>query len=51
MAHLRGEIQLDAAAALSVRDTAAYAKRQFTWARHQLPQFEWLAPEAAAFAF
>jgi tRNA dimethylallyltransferase len=48
MAHLRGEMTLDAAATLGVRDTIAYAKRQFTWARHQLPGFEWLAPEAAA---
>jgi tRNA dimethylallyltransferase len=48
MAHLRGEMSLDEAAALSVRDTRAYAKRQFTWARHQLPKFEWLSPEAAA---
>jgi len=48
MAHLRGEMSLDAAAALSVRDTSAYAKRQFTWARHQLPGFEWIAPEAAS---
>ena len=48
MAHLRGELSLDAAAALAVRDTRAYAKRQFTWARHQLPGFEWIAPEAAA---
>jgi tRNA dimethylallyltransferase len=44
MAHLRGEMTLDAAAALGVRDTQAYAKRQFTWARHQLPGFEWVAP-------
>ncbi len=47
LAHLRGELSLDAAAALGVRDTIAYAKRQFTWARHQLPDFEWLTPEAA----
>jgi tRNA dimethylallyltransferase len=47
MAHLRGEIPLDEAAALGVRDTNAYAKRQFTWARHQLPSFEWTAPETA----
>jgi tRNA dimethylallyltransferase len=48
MAHLRGEITLDTAAALGVRDTVAYAKRQFTWARHQAPAFEWIAPEAGA---
>ena len=44
MAHLRGEMSLQAAAELGVRDTQAYAKRQFTWARHQLPAFEWVAP-------
>jgi tRNA dimethylallyltransferase len=48
MAHLRGEMSLDDAAALSVRDTRAYAKRQFTWARHQLPGFEWVTPQAAS---
>ena len=48
MAHLRGEMSLDEAAALSVRDTRAYAKRQFTWARHQLPQFQWITPDGAA---
>jgi tRNA dimethylallyltransferase len=30
-----------------VRDTKAYAKRQFTWARHQLPDFAWITPEDA----
>ena len=47
MAHLRGELSLDDAAALGVRDTRAYAKRQFTWARHQLPEFEWMSPDDA----
>jgi tRNA dimethylallyltransferase len=47
MAHLRGEISLEAAAALGVRDTKAYAKRQFTWARGQLPHFQWVSPEEA----
>ena len=28
-------------------DTRHYAKRQFTWFRHQLPEFEWVVPEAA----
>jgi tRNA dimethylallyltransferase len=45
MAHLRGEISLEEAAALGVRDTRAYAKRQFTWARRQLPDFVWTPPE------
>jgi len=48
MAHLRGEMTLTQATALSVRDTQAYAKRQHTWARHQLPDFPWTAPEAAS---
>jgi tRNA dimethylallyltransferase len=28
-------------------DTRHYAKRQFTWFRHQLPEFEWVKPEQA----
>jgi tRNA dimethylallyltransferase len=45
--HIEGEIDLEEAARLSKRDTRAYAKRQFTFARHQLPAFRWVAPEAA----
>ncbi len=45
--HLRGEISLDAAAEIGRADTRHYAKRQFTWFRHQLPEFEWVKPEAA----
>jgi len=47
MAHLRGELSLEEAAELAVRDTRRYAKRQFTWARHQMPEFAWVAPEGA----
>ncbi len=47
MAHLRGEIPLGEAAELAKRDTRQYAKRQFTWARHQMTDFAWVAPEAA----
>ncbi len=47
MAHLKGEITLDEAATIARADTRHYAKRQFTWFRHQLPEFEWLTPEAA----
>ncbi|MCB1539838.1 MAG: tRNA (adenosine(37)-N6)-dimethylallyltransferase MiaA [Rhodoblastus sp.] len=47
MAHLQGEISLDDAIARGQGDTRAYAKRQFTFARHQLPDFRWLAPEEA----
>ena len=45
--HLKGEITLDKAAAIARADTRHYAKRQFTWFRHQLPEFEWIKPEAA----
>ncbi len=45
--HLRGEITREQAAEISRADTRHYAKRQFTWFRHQLPEFEWVAPEAA----
>ncbi len=45
--HLRGEITLDEAAEIGRVDTRHYAKRQFTWFRHQLPEFEWVAPDAA----
>jgi tRNA dimethylallyltransferase len=47
LAHLRGEIDLEAAVARGQADTRAYAKRQFTWFRHQLPDWAWVAPEAA----
>jgi tRNA dimethylallyltransferase len=45
--HLRGEITLDEAAEIGRADTRHYAKRQFTWFRHQLPEFEWVKPVAA----
>jgi tRNA dimethylallyltransferase len=44
--HLKGEITLAEAAAIGQADTRHYAKRQFTWFRHQLPEFEWIKPEA-----
>jgi tRNA dimethylallyltransferase len=44
--HLRGEITLEEAATIGHADTRHYAKRQFTWFRHQLPEFEWVKPEA-----
>jgi tRNA dimethylallyltransferase len=43
--HLRGEITLEQAAGIGRADTRHYAKRQFTWFRHQLPEFEWVRPE------
>ncbi len=45
--HLAGEITLDEAAAIGRGDTRHYAKRQFTWFRHQLPEFEWVMSEEA----
>ncbi|MCF2522624.1 tRNA (adenosine(37)-N6)-dimethylallyltransferase MiaA [Bradyrhizobium sp. G127] len=45
--HLAGEITLEEAAEIGQTDTRHYAKRQFTWFRHQLPEFEWVAPDAA----
>jgi tRNA dimethylallyltransferase len=47
LAHLRGELKLQAAAEIGRADTRHYAKRQFTWFRHQLPEFEWILPEEA----
>lgn len=46
--HLKGEITLEEAATFGRADTRHYAKRQFTWFRHQLLEFEWVKPEAAA---
>jgi tRNA dimethylallyltransferase len=45
--HLKGELSLDEAIAIGQTDTRHYAKRQFTWFRNQLDEFEWLAPDAA----
>jgi tRNA dimethylallyltransferase len=45
--HLTGTITLEEAAAIGRADTRHYAKRQFTWFRHQLPEFEWVRPEEA----
>jgi tRNA dimethylallyltransferase len=45
--HLRGELTREEAAEIGRADTRHYAKRQFTWFRHQLPEFEWVKPDAA----
>ncbi|MDA9545412.1 tRNA delta(2)-isopentenylpyrophosphate transferase [Bradyrhizobium sp. CCBAU 45321] len=45
--HLRGELSLEEAASIGRADTRHYAKRQFTWFRHQLPDFEWVRREEA----
>jgi tRNA dimethylallyltransferase len=44
--HLNGELTLAEAATIGRADTRHYAKRQFTWFRHQLPEFEWVRLEA-----
>lgn len=45
--HIRGEITFEEAAVIGRTHTRQYAKRQFTWFRHQLPEFEWVKPEEA----
>jgi tRNA dimethylallyltransferase len=45
--HITGEITREQAAEIGRADTRHYAKRQFTWFRHQLPEFEWVKPEQA----
>ncbi|MDH2342003.1 tRNA (adenosine(37)-N6)-dimethylallyltransferase MiaA [Bradyrhizobium sp. SSUT77] len=45
--HLGGELSLEQAATIGRADTRHYAKRQFTWFRHQLPEFKWVKPEEA----
>jgi tRNA dimethylallyltransferase len=48
--HLAREITIVEAIAQAKRDTRRYTKRQATWFRNQLPQFEWVAPQNAAAA-
>jgi tRNA dimethylallyltransferase len=45
LAHLSGEASLDEAIRRGQGDTRRYAKRQFTWFRHQMPGWIWVAPE------
>jgi tRNA dimethylallyltransferase len=45
--HIRGEITREEAAEVGRADTRHYAKRQFTWFRHQLPEFAWMTPDEA----
>ena len=45
--YLKGDITRDEAVQIGQTDTRHYAKRQFTWFRHQLPEFEWISPEKA----
>jgi tRNA dimethylallyltransferase len=45
--HLGGEITLAEAAEHAKLETRQYTKRQATWFRNQLPQFEQVAPRDA----
>jgi tRNA dimethylallyltransferase len=47
LSHLRGEIGLAEAAEAAKADTRRYARRQFTWFRHQMPGWSWCPPEIA----
>jgi tRNA dimethylallyltransferase len=48
IAHLNGELSLADAARRIKRDTWTYARRQMTFARHQLGSFRWVSSEEAA---
>ncbi len=43
LAHLRGDMSPDEAIRLGQQDTRNYAKRQFTWARRFMADWQWLA--------
>jgi tRNA dimethylallyltransferase len=45
--HLAGQLSLEEAVRRAKAETRAYAKRQETFARHQLAGFAWTAPEHA----
>jgi tRNA dimethylallyltransferase len=45
--YVNGELTRDEAVTIGKADTRHYAKRQFTWFRHQLPEFQWMTPDAA----
>src|SRR5271169_110134 len=45
--YLKGDIALAEAVEGGKRDTRQYTKRQATWFRNQLPDFEWVAPHEA----
>ncbi|MFN3689024.1 tRNA (adenosine(37)-N6)-dimethylallyltransferase MiaA [Salinarimonas sp.] len=47
IAHLEGRATIEEAIARGQADTRAYAKRQATFFRNTLPEFPWIAPEAA----
>ncbi len=45
--YFNAALSLGAAVERAKGDTRRYAKRQFTWARHQMPEFAWAAPTEA----
>jgi tRNA dimethylallyltransferase len=45
--HLNGEMTLAEAVEQAKQDTRQYTKRQATWFRNQLPEFEWVEPQQA----
>ncbi|KRE00298.1 tRNA dimethylallyltransferase [Bosea sp. Root381] len=47
IAHLDGALSLDEAIRRGQADTRAYAKRQVTWFRHQMTDWQAVAPDAA----
>ena len=47
MRHLAGDLSLAAAIAEAQKDTRHYAKRQFTWFRHQFADWPPVAPQDA----
>ncbi|MGU3494158.1 tRNA (adenosine(37)-N6)-dimethylallyltransferase MiaA [Xanthobacteraceae bacterium A53D] len=47
MRHLRGELTLAEAVAEGQSDTRRYAKRQVTWFRHQMPDWDRATPDTA----
>ena len=45
--YLNGEISFDEAHAGGVMDTRRYAKRQLTWFRNQMKDWQWLSAQEA----
>jgi tRNA dimethylallyltransferase len=45
--HLNGEVTLAEAVEHAKLETRQYTKRQATWFRNQLPEFQWVTPENA----
>jgi tRNA dimethylallyltransferase len=46
-AHLKGQMSLEEAIGAAQAQSRQYAKRQFTFIKNQLPQFEWVEPRSA----